>query len=233
MADPQLYHDLFQHMPIGILVWHLNDLTDINSFQLVEINPTACQILGITCDSNDCLSQNSHPADPFPAFLKIDSPQIYADIIRTGEARDLGQVRYRQQQQQEQVFHLLAFPLPQQQVAVLLQDVSDRHQSAEALRQLERKLLFYLQQTPLAVIEWNLQGEIIEWNSAAESMFGYPRREALGQTVDLIVAAGTQHPLKQVWSALINRRGGTYSTSTNVTSDGRSIICDWHNTPLG
>lgn len=44
-----------------------------------------------------------------------------------------------------------------------------------------------LEQTADAVIYSNRQGMIERWNIAAEAMFGYPAREALGQSLDLII----------------------------------------------
>lgn len=38
-----------------------------------------------------------------------------------------------------------------------------------------------------AVIIANADGEIVEWNEAATTMFGWARHEALGQTLDIII----------------------------------------------
>jgi PAS domain S-box-containing protein len=44
-----------------------------------------------------------------------------------------------------------------------------------------------IQQAPDAVIFADLEGNIREWNPAAERMFGHSRQEAVGQSLDLIV----------------------------------------------
>jgi PAS domain S-box-containing protein len=44
-----------------------------------------------------------------------------------------------------------------------------------------------IDQSPDAIILADLNGIIVEWNAAAESVFGHPASEAVGQSLDLIV----------------------------------------------
>jgi PAS domain S-box-containing protein len=97
----------------------------------------------------------------------------------------------------------------------------------------EQRLALMVEQSPLAVIEWNLDFEVIKWNLAAEQMFGYTAEEALGHhATELIVPEEVRPIVNQVWQDLIDQRGGTYSINDNFTKDGRKITCEWHNTGL-
>lgn len=60
-------------------------------------------------------------------------------------------------------------------------DISAQREAEEARQQSERKLALHIQQTPLAVIEWNLSFQVTSWNPAAERIFGYAAREAMGR----------------------------------------------------
>jgi PAS domain S-box-containing protein len=51
-----------------------------------------------------------------------------------------------------------------------------------------------LDQSPDAVIFADLDGVIVEWNAAAEVVFGHPASEAIGQTLDLIVPERFREP---------------------------------------
>jgi two-component system, LuxR family, sensor kinase FixL len=219
--------DIMQHMPVGIVVWQLHD-RDLNTFKLVAINQVAKQILGLPD-----LFDVGAAVDPFPGFLKIEMPQTYAEVLHLGKVKELGTVRYRNAAKLEQTLALKAFPLPCQQIGLMVEDISDRQRAETLLHKSEQRLLFHVQQTPLAFIEWNLNGEVVEWNPAAKDIFGYVKREAKGQrAIDLIVPAEHVHRWAQMWASLLHQRGGRRCTQSNLTRNGRTIICKWYNTPL-
>ncbi len=97
----------------------------------------------------------------------------------------------------------------------------------------EQRLALMVEQSPLAVIEWNLDFKVTKWNMAAERMFGFTAKEAVGRhAVELIVPEEVRPIVEQVWQDLINQRGGTHSINENYTKDGNIITCEWHNTGL-
>jgi two-component system, LuxR family, sensor kinase FixL len=222
-----LVADVIQQLPIGLVVWQVQG-HDLNSFTLIEVNQVARQILGLSEPFN-----LEDAVDPFPGFLKIETPQAYAEVLRHERVKDLGVVRYRNASGLEQTLALKVFPLEHQRVGLMVDDISDRQRAESLLHQSEQRLVIYVQQTPLAFIEWNLNGEVVEWNPAAEEMFGYSKREALGkQAADLMVAAEHVNHMQQIWASLLQRRGGRRNTQSNVTRSGRTIFCEWYNTPL-
>lgn len=114
-----------------------------------------------------------------------------------------------------------------------IQQKCESLQQQEAVRQSEQKLALYVQRTPLAVIEWNCNFEVTEWNLAAAKIFGYSRNEAIGRhAAELILPESATATVNQIWSDLLTTKGGNCSTNENLTKDGRTIICEWYNTPL-
>jgi PAS domain S-box-containing protein len=85
---------------------------------------------------------------------------------------------------------------------------------------------------PLAFIEWDRQGRVVDWNPAAESIFGYSRKEARRLSLLDIVAPADRAQIRSVWDRQFQQEGGYFSYNANVTRDGRVILCEWHNTPL-
>lgn len=102
----------------------------------------------------------------------------------------------------------------------------------ESLRKSEQRLQIHARKTPLAVIEWDTYFRVISWNPAAEKVFGFSAAEASGQHAEFIVPVSARPHIDRVWSDLLSRKGGERSTNENVTKDGRTILCEWYNTPL-
>ena len=112
-------------------------------------------------------------------------------------------------------------------------DITDHIIAEEKLRKINEKLSFFIQQTPLAYIEWNEKLEVTDWNAAAEKMFGYTRNEAINMHAYKIIVPEEARPhVDKVYMDLINQKGGSYSLNENITKDGQKIICEWYNTPL-
>ncbi|MEG3894254.1 MULTISPECIES: PAS domain S-box protein [unclassified Microcoleus] len=113
-------------------------------------------------------------------------------------------------------------------------DFTDRKLAAEKLLESQQRISFLLQQTPIAIIELNLNLEIITWNPATEKLFGYSKEEVLGQNVpDFIVPNNCYHKIFQILSNKINAESvASCTTYKTITKNGRSIVCEWYNTPL-
>ncbi len=147
-------------------------------------------------------------------------------------------------------------------------DITAQREAEEARQQSERKLALHIQQTPLAVIEWNLSFQVTSWNPAAERIFSYTAREAMGRHAAelVLVASERKEPgtnlftnllsgvqlseearehVQRTWQNLLKntpsdpakadtskRQSINAFAIHNRTKDGRTIICDWYNTPL-
>jgi PAS domain S-box-containing protein len=107
-------------------------------------------------------------------------------------------------------------------------------QRASALERdrMPRQLL--IERTPLAYLLFDSDLRIVDWNQAAERVFGYSKPDVLGMGPPfekLIPKSQWEH----VDKILARVRGGDMwanSVNENLTNDGRIITCEWFNTPL-
>jgi len=103
----------------------------------------------------------------------------------------------------------------------------------EVLRISNQRLLSHREHTPLGVIEWNTNFEIMDWNHAASDIFGFSKKEVIGRHIsENILPDITHESVDVIWDDLIHGRGGERSTNENKTKDGRTILCEWYNTSL-
>src|SRR5580658_4627780 len=114
----------------------------------------------------------------------------------------------------------------------ICRDITDRKRAEEDFRQSQQKLRIHFEHTPLAVIEWDTQLRITEGSPSAERVFGYSRQEALGRDGSFLVLPALKDYVREMGQEILKQKGGTRSTNDNLTKDGRTISCEWYNTPL-
>jgi diguanylate cyclase (GGDEF)-like protein/PAS domain S-box-containing protein len=108
----------------------------------------------------------------------------------------------------------------------MLTDITER-------RRTEQRLELHIRNAPLAVIQWDTDFCVAEWNPAAERIFGWTRDEAHGRHAsDLIVIEESREDIDSGWALLLSSSDPVYHVTENVTKDGQRILCEWFNTPL-
>jgi diguanylate cyclase (GGDEF)-like protein/PAS domain S-box-containing protein len=109
-------------------------------------------------------------------------------------------------------------------------DALKRSQS-ELARALQTQA-FYLDHSPLAVIEWDDQVRITRWSAQAERVFGWRAEEVIGEKPqDIALVHPDWVPTIQA-STLELLEGQTPNNrmiSRNRTKSGKSIFCEWFN----
>lgn len=112
-------------------------------------------------------------------------------------------------------------------------DISKRKHAEEDRRLALERVLNHVEQTPLAVIEFDVDFKISAWNHAAELIFGFSRKDAIGMRAEeLIVPPAARAHVEEIWADLISGEGGGRSTNENITAAGETRLCEWYNTPL-
>jgi len=70
----------------------------------------------------------------------------------------------------------------------IIQDITAEKQMADNIFESMQHIKLYREQTPLAAREWNVDFQVMDWNSAAEEMFDYTLDEVKGRNfVDIML----------------------------------------------
>jgi len=172
----QLYGDIVKRMQMGLLVWHLPDLNDLQSFTLVECNPAAQEMLQVPGAIADLIGKPMK--EVFPDLVVSAFPKIYADVVRSGKERDLGEVRYGDSKIPLGVYAIKAFPLPNQCVGLVFENITERKQAEDALQQSEARFRVVAETASCAFLIY--QGNHLRYvNPATEEITGYTRDELM------------------------------------------------------
>jgi PAS domain S-box-containing protein len=115
----------------------------------------------------------------------------------------------------------------------VIRDISEHRDMVERLNDALQRLQFHVERMPLAYVVWDTQFRVVEWNPAAERVFGYPKAEVLGRhAYDLVVPPDARQAVDQVWADLLSGATSSHAVNPNVRKDGSRLVCEWFNTPL-
>ncbi|MBS1208318.1 MAG: putative Signal transduction histidine kinase [Proteobacteria bacterium] len=108
-------------------------------------------------------------------------------------------------------------------------DLRERMRVEAALRDREQRLRPLVEQSPLAVIEFDLGWHILDWNDAAVRIFGWRREEVLGRHAGILMSRaqpGMEDTLnQQLDRAMADRHAKLHCIRANQAQ----ITCHWHN----
>ena len=115
----------------------------------------------------------------------------------------------------------------------VVRDMTEHRAVVERLNDALQRLQFHIERMPLAYIVWDVDFRVVEWNRAAEQIFGYTKAEAVGQhAYKLVVPSEAIEAVDQVWADLLHGDTSSHSTNANMRKDGSRLTCEWFNTPL-
>jgi hypothetical protein len=122
---------LFSEMNIGLVVYQLQDPAASSSLQLVYANKQAGEYTAL--DFNPLIGQQLLAA--FPMLANTGVPEQYAEVVKTGLACNLGAFEYAGTSPEKSYYALKAFPMPNNCVGVLFENITVRKHLEEMVKQ--------------------------------------------------------------------------------------------------
>jgi PAS domain S-box-containing protein len=111
-------------------------------------------------------------------------------------------------------------------------DVTERNRLAAERDALLARLQLHVERMPLACVLFDAGLRVADWNPAAEHIFGYTRCEALGTRLLDLVPQSFQEKMAEILRRVRAGDMAAHSVNEILTKDGRTITCEWFNTPL-
>lgn len=103
----------------------------------------------------------------------------------------------------------------------------DKNKEQENIQEL------FFKKMPIGCILWDEKFRAKLWNPAAEKIFGYSTKEALGKhPYDIIVPKSAQKQVTTIWRRLLQGDTSANLINENNTKKGEKIVCQWINSPI-
>ena len=65
----------------------------------------------------------------------------------------------------------------------VIRDITERKRAEDAALEAHQRLLFHVENSPLAIIEWGSDFRVSRWSASAERLFGWTAEEVIGKHV--------------------------------------------------
>jgi PAS domain S-box-containing protein len=110
-----------------------------------------------------------------------------------------------------------------------IQNAVEKHRTQADLHRSERRLTLFFEESPLGVIEWNLDGTVARANPQAGEILGYDTGGLTGKSWERFVPDDEQPSFVDLLEEQEPVDGAGQGISDVQRQDGEIIICEWHN----
>ncbi len=110
-----------------------------------------------------------------------------------------------------------------------------RQQLQTQIKQANSRREFHLENSPLAVIEWDREGRVVRWSPMAEQIFGWSAAEVIGKywhEWSIVYPEDFERVCQLTNQLLQSREPRNVCCNRNYTKDGSVIYCEWYNSAL-
>jgi PAS domain S-box-containing protein len=117
----------------------------------------------------------------------------------------------------------------------MIEDITDTKRAELELRQASQRLRFHVENSPLAVIEFDTNLRITRWSDGAQRIFGWRAEEVLGQWMWEVpwVPEMDRSKIAEISANLLSgNHPRNVSPNHNYRKDGSLIWCEWYNSSL-
>ena len=117
----------------------------------------------------------------------------------------------------------------------IARDITEMKRATEQLKEAQLRLIYHIENSPLAVIEWEPDFRITRWAGQAENVFGWKAGEVMGRHFSEFpfVHPDDAEQVAEISARLIDGRDlRNVSNNRNLAKNGRTVHCAWQNSVL-
>jgi PAS domain S-box-containing protein len=200
----ELYKDIVENMPVGLCVWHFES-SQARSFRLVAANPAATKLLCKNLDEcRGLLLSNCFPLAPEDREILQEA---HAEVIRSQQAKELGEFYYSNGDNEQSVFTIKIFPLPDSFVGMAIEDITERTWIEQALLESTQRYRLVVNNVKEVIFQTDINGLLTFLNPAWIEITEFTALESLNYPfVDFISSPEEKRRCEKLFQDLIEQR---------------------------
>jgi PAS domain S-box-containing protein len=168
---------LLAHLPVGILIYRVVDADDPGALRLLQANEAAGRLLG----TDPALFIDRTIREMTPALLETPVPRLLLDAARSDGVVDIDEVEYEDDRIRHGIYRGRAFPLPDQCVGVVFEDVTEQVEMQRAYERQAFRFRAIFDATFQFIGLLRPDGTLLEANSTALDFAGLEQEDVIGK----------------------------------------------------
>lgn len=125
-----LIDDIFADLNMGLFIYHIEDPNKTDSLRLIYANNEASRYTGVDLQQR----VGKYIYDAFPSLKGTEIPKAFHDVILSRKATRIGVVDYSDEYIGPSSYSVKAFPMPNQCLGVIFENVALRKRVDELLK---------------------------------------------------------------------------------------------------
>lgn len=197
-------------------------------------------ISALNYTASELINEKPHNLIDIPVFKLF--PAHMAEQRRTNceTVVHLGKKVYFEDEDNEVWFGNNYYPVFDQQgqvvqIALVIRNITEQKWAEVALREAYQRLSLYLKHSPLIVIEWDNEFQVLHWSAEAKQLFGWDANEVIGKHAtqwNFILDEDVAVVTKLMDDLLAGKQNQYVALNGNYTKTGQIVYCEWYNAVL-
>ena len=169
------FRELFKHMSSGVVIYEAKD--NGRDFIFKDFNQAAEKIDKVK--KEDIIGKSVLKV--FPGVKDFGLFKVFQEVYKTGKPQHYP-ISFYQDQRITGWRENHVYKLPSGEIVAVYDDVTERKEVEEELRDSEERLKILFDYAPDAYYISDIKGKFIDGNKAAEKLIGYKREELIGKS---------------------------------------------------
>ncbi len=211
----KLYSDVAENMQVALNVFQLQGKNLI----LVKANPAAARIINATLEG----MVGKKFEEIYPQLQGYQLEEVLTRVVRTGKAYANEEFKYFADDGKVFFYSFKAFPLPNNCVGVLFEDITRKKLAEQAIKENEERYKALFEKSPngihLISTSGAMAGKIVSVNPLVTRMLGYTANDIVGQPLEHFMVGLDSDFRKQTLEKLMAGQTVIFET-TFIRKDG-------------
>lgn len=187
---------IFENIRVGLYICKLEDINDDKTLKVIGGNQAAADFTGVSI--KDIIEKTLD--ESFPGLREKGIPQLYAEVIRSGEAKILEDLYYGDDRVKYGAFSVKIFPLPNNCVGVSFENITERKQIEKLLIEEKDRAQKYLDISGTMILVLDKDGKVSLVNRKGCQILERNENEIIGKNwFDNFIPEKNRNEVKKIF----------------------------------